>query len=124
MNDELPPMPGTFNKEPVGNLTDNVIGATKDRPLELDFAVDEFGKVVMFHNLEFKDQIGWFECDLDKSKLLFVFDDGRNADSGIKISEKMAKYIQNAHQILMVLLDKDTGEAKEGKYFPIILQKI
>jgi hypothetical protein len=35
----------------------------------------------------------------------------------------MKKYMQNSHQILTVLLDNETGDAKEGFYYPLILQK-
>jgi hypothetical protein len=60
---------------------------------------------------------------LDARSLLFVFDDGRNIDAGIVVNDTMKKYMQNSHQILTVLLDNETGDAKEGFYYPLILQK-
>ena len=123
MNDDLPPIPEALKREYVENLTDFVYGASKESPVEIDVAVDDQGKVVVFHSHVFKDDLGWFECDLDAGKLLFVFDDGRSTDSGVEISNQMSKYIQNSHQLLTVLLDQESGEAKEGHYFPLILQK-
>ena len=111
-------------REPVGNLTDFVDGADKDHPVEIDVVVNEHGKVVVFHSHVFRDELGWFEYDMNAHKLLFVFDDGRNVDSGIIVSSSMAKYMHNSHQILMVLLDIKTGEATEGAYYPLLLQKI
>jgi hypothetical protein len=108
---------------PIQNLTDFVYGADLDNPVEVDIVVNEHGKVVVFHSHVFRDDLGWFECDLDERKLLFVFDDGRNVDAGIKLSDTMKKYMQNSHQILTVLLDHETGDAKEGHYYPLILQK-
>ena len=110
-------------KQDVGNLTDFVYGADEGKNVEIDVVVNESGKVVVFHSHVFRDELGWFECDLDERKLLFVFDDGRNTDSGVFISDNMVKYMQNSHQILTVLLDIETGEPKEGSYFPLILQK-
>ncbi|MBX2833711.1 MAG: hypothetical protein KTR28_01935 [Micavibrio sp.] len=109
--------------KPVINLTNYVYGASKENPVEIDVVVNEFGKVVIFHSHVFKEDIGWFECDLDARKLFFVFDEGDQVDSGIQVNDGMTKYMQNSHQILTVQLDIKTGEAVEGVYFPLILHK-
>ena len=107
----------------VGDLTDFVYGYDKDNPLDIDVSVNEKGKVVLFHNLPFKNDISWFEFDLDSCKLDFVLDDGDVRDAGLPLTAKIGKYMQNSHQILMVLLDNKTGEAKEANYIPLILHK-
>lgn len=124
MNEDLPPVPETTERQPVGNLTDFVYGHEEGKPVEIDILINEVGKVVLFHSHIFKDELGWFECDLDERRLSFVFDDGRSVDSGVQISDDMSKYMQNSHQLLTVLLDQETGEAKEGQYLPLILQKV
>ena len=110
-------------RPPVGNLTDFVYGVDEDGHLDIEVAVNETGKVVIFHNRVFKNDISWFEFDLDTNRLDFVLDDGDIRDAGLPLNKDVAKHMQNSHQILMVLLDDDTGEAKEGNYVPLIIHK-
>lgn len=111
------------NRPPVGNLTDFVYGVDADHHLDIEVAVNEKGKVVVFHNRPFKNEVAWFEFDLGNNKLDFVLDDGDIRDAGLPLGKDVAKYMQNSHQILMVLLDDDTGEAKEGNYVPLVIHK-
>lgn len=120
MTDETPQ---TTSRPPVGNLTDFVYGVDENNHLDIEVAVNEKGKVVVFHNRPFKNDIAWFEFDLGTNKLDFILDDGDVRDAGLPLSKDVAKYMQNSHQILMVLLDNDTGEAKEGSYIPLIIRK-
>lgn len=107
----------------VGNLTDFVYGTDGTGFLDIEVAVNEKGKVVLFHNRPFKHDIAWFEFDLGTNKLDFVLDDGDIRDAGLPLGQDVAKYMQNSHQILMVLLNDETGEAKEGNYIPLIIHK-
>ena len=102
--------------EPVKDLSGFVLGVDENNPLDIEVAVNESGKVVLFHNRVFKSEISWFEFDLDTLKLTFVLEDGGIRDAGFYATAAMAKYMQNSHQILMVLLDNETGEASEGTY--------
>ena len=120
MTDETPQI---IEHPPVGNLTDFVHGYGVDTPLDIDVAVDENGKVVVFHNLPFKKDIAWYEFDLATNKLDFVLDDGDIRHLGIPLTASMSRYMQNSHQILTVLLDNDTGEATAGKYIPLIVHR-
>ncbi len=113
----------TEQKPPVGNLTDFVYGADANNPLYIEVAVNEVGKVVVFHDKPFRTEVSWYEFDLETSKLSFIMDGGEIRETGMKLAPEMAKNMQNSHQILMVLLDNDTGEAKEGNYVPLIIHK-
>lgn len=120
MTDELPQI---SDRPPVGNLTDFVYGVDTTHRLNIEVAVNEKGKVVVFHNRPFKKDVSWFEFDLGTNRLDFILDDGDIRDAGLPLGRDVAKYMQNSHQILMVLLDDDTGEAKEGNYVPLIIHK-
>jgi hypothetical protein len=111
----------TSDRPPVGNLTDFVYGADADNPLHIEVAIKEDGKVVVFHDKPFKKDISWFEFDLDTNKFDFIMDEGDLRDFGMPLDKSVAVHMQNSHQILMVLLDDDTGEAKEGNYVPLII---
>lgn len=114
---------GKGERPPVGNLTDFVDGVTKDNPLYIEVAVNESGKVVIFHDKPFRSEVSWYEYDLNTSTLNFILEEGEIRDSGMKLVPTIAKNMQNSHQILMVLLDQETGEAKEGNYVPLIIHK-
>lgn len=112
-------------KEPqkVGTLVDFVYGVDDDNPLDVEVGLKEDGKVVIFHNKPFKNEISWLEFDLETNMVNFVIDEGDVRDIGIPLKQNIAKNMQNSHQILMVLLDDSTGDAKEGKYIPLIIHQ-
>ena len=103
------------------NLTDFVYGVTEDSKLNVEVAVREDGRCAVFHNKPFRNDLSWLEFDLDTCRLDFVLDNGDIRNAGVDLTKDMSKYMQNSHQILMVLMDDDTGSAKEGKYIPLIL---
>jgi hypothetical protein len=109
-------------KTPVQSLRDFVyIG--KDEYLDIEVAIKEDGRVVVFHSHPFRNNLSWMEFDLGTNRLDFVLDDGAIRDAGLPLNQSVAKHMQNSHQILMVLLNPETGEAKEGNYVPLILHK-
>lgn len=107
----------------VGTLVDFVYGVDDDNPLDVEVAVDDVGKVVIFHNKPFKTEIAWLEFELETNMVNFILEDGKIRDIGLPLKEGIAKNMQNSHQILMVLLDDDTGDAKEGNYVPLIIHQ-
>ena len=115
-----PSVPYT-ERPPVGNLTDFVIPVEGRKHLDVEVAIKEDNRVVLFYDRPFKKEISWFEFDLRTNKLDFVIDNGDVRDLGLPLSKDVAKYMQNTHQILMVLIDFKTGEAQEGSYVPLII---
>ena len=110
-------------RPPVGNLTDFVEGITEDNRLDIEVAVKEDYRIVVFHSHPFKNPISWFEFDLGTNKLDFVLDDGDVRDIGLPLSKAVAKHMQNSHQILTVLMNPESGEAVEGNYIPLIIHR-
>ena len=108
---------------PVMDLSGFVNDVDENNPLDIEVAVNEESKVVMFHNRTFKADISWFEYDLESGKLNFVLDGGQIRDAGLFLTKEMSKYMQNSYQILMVLLDDKTGEATQGNYVPLIVHR-
>ncbi len=110
-------------REPVGTLVDFVCGADDDNPLDLNIATNHEGKVVIFHDKPFKEELSWFEYDLGTRNLDFVLEGGETRNMGLPLQEDISKNMQNTHQILTILMDDDTGEAKEGSYVPLIIHR-
>ena len=114
----------TFSEHPpVGSLVDFVYGVDEKNDLDIEVGVNEAGRVVVFHNRVFKNDIAWFEFDLETRKLDFILDDGAIRDIGLPLDPQITKYMHNAHQILMVLVDAETKDHKEGHYVPLIIHK-
>jgi hypothetical protein len=107
----------------VGNLTDFVSGATKDNPLHIEVAVNDNGKIVVFHDKPFSKPVSWFEFDMGNCRLNFIMEEGEQRDAGLALLPAITKHMQNAHQILTVLMNDQTGEASEGLYIPLILHQ-
>ncbi len=113
----------TPEKTPVGNLTDFVSGVDANNHLDIEVAVKDDGRVVVFHNRPFKVDVSWFEFDLSESKLDFVMENGDIRNVGMTLNAGITKYMQNSHQILMVLMDDATGDAVQGNYIPLVIHR-
>lgn len=111
------------SSSPYGNLLDFVYSDPGSEPLFVEVAVKKDGKVAVFHNKPFKRDLSWIEYDMDRNSIEFVMDDGDVRDVGVPVDRDVAKYMHNTHQILMVLLDDESGEAKEGYYIPLIIHQ-
>lgn len=107
----------------VGTLVDYVYDATTESPLKVEVAINDDGRVLLFHNKVFRNELSWLEFDLGTSELDFILDGGITRDFGMPLDKSVSKHMQNTHQVLTVLLDEDTGDAKEGHYIPLILHK-
>lgn len=110
-------------KPPVGALVDFVYDVTEESPLKVEVAINDDGRVILFHNKVFKSDLSWLEFDLGTSKLDFILDGGHSRDFGMPLDKSVSKHMHNTHQVLTVLLDDETGNAKEGHYIPLILHQ-
>lgn len=106
-----------------GTLVDFVYGVDENKKLQIDVAVRNDGKCAVFYNKPFKSDISWLEFDLETCMLDFVLDGGIVRDAGLPVTRTMSKNMQNTHQMLMVLVDDETGEPKEGQYIPLIIHR-
>ncbi len=103
--------------------TSEVFSEVGDPSFKIDIVVNEGAKVAVFHNKPFRKDLSWLEFDLDESRLEFVMEDGDLRNFGTPIPKHFAKEMQNAHQVLMVLMDEDAGEPVAGGYFPLIIHR-
>lgn len=110
-------------KPPINSLIDFVYNVTDDNPLKVEVAINDDGKVILFHNKVFKNDLSWLEFDLGTNKLDFILDSGETRDFGMPLNRSVSKHMHNTHQVLTVLLDDETGTAKEGHYIPLILHQ-
>lgn len=102
----------------------NVFATEVDDPdFRVTLAVNNEARVIVYHNKHFRKKLSWLEFDMNRNKLDFVMNDGDSRNFGIPVAPNLAKYMQNAFQVLMVLIDEETGEPEGGNYFPLILHR-
>jgi hypothetical protein len=107
--------------EPSTDKATALIGEEKDVKVEL--VVNEMAEAIVFHNKPFDKELSWLEFDLDENRLDFVMNDGDLRTYGIAVNPELSKYMQNAFQVLMVLMDENSGDPEEGQYFPLIIHR-
>lgn len=113
----------TTPEKQFGNVLDFVNNPEGSGKFQLEISVMKDGKVAVFHNKPFKKEVSWLEYDISANRLDFVMDDGDVRNIGFPVKPSIAKNMQNTHQILMILLDHETGKALEGFYIPLMLHK-
>lgn len=93
-----------------------------DPTFKVDIVVNDIGKVAVYHSKPFRKKLAWLEFDLETCRMAFIMDDGDARDFGTPVPGTLAKNMQNAHQVLMVLLD-EAGQPKVGQYYPLIVHR-
>jgi hypothetical protein len=91
--------------------------------VKVELFVNDKAEAFVFHNKAFRKKISWLEFDLDGSKLDFIMNDGDIRNFGIPVDPRLSKHLQNAFQVLMVLMDEKTGQPIEGDYYPLIIHR-
>ena len=104
-----------------GTLVDFFYSVEEGSQLMVEVTVKDDGKCAIFYNKPFKHDPAWIEFNLGTSRLDFVLEDGETRHMPLAFKDGIARHMQNTHQMLMILLDDDTGVPKEGTYVPLIL---
>ncbi len=94
---------------------------TGDQTFKIDIVVNPGGKISVFHNKPFRGRLAWVEFDLKENRLEFVLEDGTLRDFGTPLPKEFVREMQNAHEVLMVLMDEKTMEPIGSQFFPLIL---
>lgn len=113
------PEPQIYN-----NIVDFVYDPEGTGNLIIEVVVREDGKVAVFHDKPFKRELSWIEYDMKAGQLQFIMENGELRVMGLNIRPELKKNMQNTHQILMVLMDTESGQAKEGAYVPLIIHQL
>ena len=104
-------------------MSDFIVHGGDDDKLNVEIAVREDGRVVVFHNRPFVDELSWLEFNLKTRRLEFMKDDGQMRDFGVLIPEHMSKYMDNTSQVYLALVSDETGKAVAARYVPLIVQR-
>lgn len=94
-----------------------------DPTFHVEIAVNDEGRVVVYHNKEFQKKLSWLEFDLASNKLDFVTDDGDLRDFGMPVDPRLAKNMQNTYQVEMVLMNMKEKKREKTEYCPLIVHR-
>jgi hypothetical protein len=99
------------------------VSEVDDPDFKLNLAVNDQARVVIFHNKPFRSKVALLQFDLNKNRLDFIMQDGAALNFGVPVAPDLSKYMQNAFQVLMVLMDEKSGSPEGGTYYPIIIHR-
>src|SRR5688500_15135472 len=104
------------------NLTPDIAQKTEinDPDFKVDLVINDTAESYVFHHKPFRKQLSWLEFDLGTHNLDFVMNDGDVRNFGAKVPDHLARHMQHAYQVMMVLMDEKSGQPVSGDYFPLI----
>lgn len=94
-----------------------------DPDFKVNLAVNNEARVLIFHNKPFRKKMSWLEFDLNRNRLDFVMNDGDVRNFGIAVSPDLVNYMKNSFQVMMILMNEETGDAESGDYYPLIIHR-
>lgn len=98
-------------------------GHNPETGMSVELLINDRAQATILYDRPFSKKLSWLEYDLDSSKLDFVLEDGDLRNFGIPVHPKLAKYMQNAYQVLMVQVDKEADESYDNGYVPLIIHR-
>lgn len=102
----------------VGNLTDFVVGVPLEGHLDIEIAINNSAKVILYHSLPIPN-LCRFRYHRATRSFEFIRKDGEIRNSGLPLVGALAVHLPRADRVLMVLTDPRTGEAEEGDLLPM-----
>lgn len=94
-----------------------------DQSLQLELSVGDGAKVALFHNKPFEADLSWLEYHSDERHLKMIMENGNIKSFPNPVPIHFSVQIENAHQVLMVLVDDFSGEPVAGGYFPLVVRR-
>lgn len=86
--------------------------------MELEFAVNDEGRWIIFHDRPFPLRLQRIEYDWDRRLLQFVFPGGFNANWGIPLQEGLHTAVTAEINEILVVLTNEEGRPVEGENLP------
>ncbi len=94
-----------------------------DPGFKVNLAVNNEARVLIFINKSFRKKMSWLEFDLNHNRLDFVMNNGDVRNFGVAVEPELVKYMKNSYQVMMILINEETGEPEDGKYYPLIIHR-
>jgi len=95
--------------------------ANRDMLMELDLCVHTPENIFIFHDIPFSKPLSWLEYDVGDGRLDFIMEDGDLRNFGIAVEKSVGAYLQNHHEICVVL--RDGIDVVSDVVVPLIIQE-
>nr|VFK20143.1 MAG: hypothetical protein BECKLPF1236B_GA0070989_12009 [Candidatus Kentron sp. LPFa] len=89
-----------------GTLIDFFDEVTEDKPLDIEIAVNEKGKVFLFYNRPLAVHLKRIEYFLQEKSLVFLSERNHRRDAGLPIGDCVTRAIRNSEKILLVRVNE------------------
>lgn len=77
------------------------------KTMNADLIINKHSQVMLAHDQPFPGVLQWAEYDVDMGSLVFILDDGRMQDFGVRVEPAMGRYLRQAKMMDTVLVVKD-----------------
>lgn len=89
--------------------------------MKVDLFINRNAQVLVAHDRPFPGILQWAEYDVDIGNIIFVTNEGRIQDMGMKIQPTMRKYLRMAQKIDTVLVQD--GQIRDVWNVPLVVRE-
>lgn len=86
---------------------DSPVRKAMAKTMNADLIINKHSQVLLAHDQPFPGVLQWAEYDVDMGSLVFILDDGRMQDFGVRVEPAMGRYLRQAKMMDTVLVVKD-----------------
>ncbi len=83
---------------------DSPVRASMAKTMNADLIINQHAQVWLAHDKPFPGVLQWVEYDVDMGTLVFILDDGRMQDFGMRVEPAMGRYLRQSKMIDAVLV--------------------
>ena len=86
---------------------DSPIKKSMAKTMNADLVINKHSQVMLAYDKPFPGVLQWVEYDVDMGNLVFILDDGKMQDFGMKVEAAMGRYLRQAKMIdTMLVMDE------------------
>ena len=112
--------PKMLTPEEVAALENSPVLPDARNIMHIELAVNEKGKVYIFHAVPFIEPVSWIEYDPARRHVFLIGENGRIQDMGINVPHHMNEAVAASGEICVALVEG--GRITDAIYAPLIIQ--
>lgn len=86
---------------------DSPVKKSMAKTMNADLVINKHSQVLLAYDQPFPGVLQWVEYDVDMGNLVFILDDGKMQDFGMKVEAAMSRYLRQAKMIdTMLVMDE------------------
>ncbi len=102
--------------------THPVVKDENGNSIDFELVITKSCQIFLLHTTPLEEKVGWIEFGLNDFCMTIILENGQQRDLGAQLTKEYSKYIQNAYQVHVVLIEPGTKKYIDGSNYPIILR--